>query len=119
VGGRAEYADFRGKSKDDFWTDPQLIADFEQTIHFILTRTNTITGIRYCNNKSVLCWETGNEISSPAAWTHEIASYIKSLDPNHLVMDGFGASVLRGLSLVHHWLPLSSKRYRLTHYTDT
>lgn len=24
----------------------------------------------------------------PAAWTNEIASYIKSLAPNHLVIDG-------------------------------
>ena len=40
----------------------RLIADFEQTIHFILTRTNTITGVRYCDDKSILCWETGNEL---------------------------------------------------------
>lgn len=99
MGGRAEYAGFRGKTKDDFWTDPQLIADFEQTIRFILTRTNTITGVRYCDDKAVLCWETGNEIPSPAAWTREIAGYIKSLDTNHLVMDGFNTSVLRDESL--------------------
>ncbi len=99
MGGRAEYARFRGKSKDDFWTDPQLVADFEQTIRFILTRTNTITGVRYCDDKAVLCWETGNEIPSPAAWTRAIAGYIKSLDTNHLVMDGFNTSVLRDESL--------------------
>ena len=99
MGGRAEYAGFRGKTKDDFWTDPQLIADFEQTIHFILTRTNTITGVRYCDDQAVLCWETGNEITSPAPWTREIARYIKSLDANHLVMDGFNASTLRDESL--------------------
>ena len=98
-GGRAEYAGWRGKTKDDFWTDPQLIADFEQTIHFILTRTNTITDVRYCDDKSVLCWETGNEIYSPPSWTREIAHYIKSLDTNHLVMDGFNASILRAESL--------------------
>ena len=99
MGGRAEYAGFRGKTKDDFWTDPQLIADFEQTIHYILTRTNTVTGIRYCDDRAILCWETGNEISSPAAWTSEIAGYIKRLDANHLVMDGFGATELRDESL--------------------
>ena len=99
MGGRAEYAGFRGKTKDEFWTDPQLIADFEQTIHFILTRTNTISGVRYCDDKSVLCWETGNEVSSPATWTREIAHYLKSLDTNHLVMDGFNTSVLRDESL--------------------
>ena len=98
-GGRAEYAGFRGKTKDEFWTDPQLIADFEQTIRFILTRTNTITGARYCDDKSILCWETGNEIASPPAWTRKIAHCIKSLDTNHLVMDGFNAPTLRRESL--------------------
>ena len=99
MGGRAEYARWRGKSKDEFWTDPALIADFEQTIHFILTRTNSVTGVRYCDDKSILCWETGNEIPSPASWTREIARYIRSLDSNHLVMDGFNASELRDESL--------------------
>lgn len=89
MGGRGEYAAFRGKTKDDFWTDPQLIADFKETIRFVLTRTNTLTGVRYCDDKAVLCWETGNELSSPVPWTREMAAYIKSLDTNHLVMDGF------------------------------
>jgi mannan endo-1,4-beta-mannosidase len=88
MGGRAEYATFRGKGKNDFWTDPQLIADFKETIKHVLTRTNTLTGVRYCDDKAVLCWETGNELDSPAAWTRDIAAYIKSLDHNHLVMDG-------------------------------
>jgi len=87
-GGRAEYAGFRGKNRDDFWTDPQLIADFQETIRFVLMRTNTFTGVRYCDDQAILCWETGNEISPTTAWTREIARYIKSLDTNHLVMDG-------------------------------
>jgi mannan endo-1,4-beta-mannosidase len=98
-GGRADYARWRGKTKDDFWTDPQIISDFQQTIHYILTRTNSVTGVRYCDDKAVLCWETGNEIQSPVSWTREIAHYIKSLDTNHLVMDGFYATVLRDASL--------------------
>ena len=89
MGGRGEYAGFRGKTKDDFWTDPQLIADFKETIRFVVTRTNTLTGVRYCDDKAILCWETGNEVKCPASWTREIAAYIKSLDHNHLVMDGF------------------------------
>jgi hypothetical protein len=98
-GGRAEYAAWRGKTKDDFWTDPQVIADFKQTLRFVLTRTNTLTGVPYRNDPAILCWETGNELDSPAAWTREIAAYIKSLDPNHLVMDGFNATRLRPESL--------------------
>jgi endo-1,4-beta-mannosidase len=89
MGGRAEYARWRGKTPDDFWSDPQLIADFEQTIQFLLTRTNTLTGLAYRNDKAILAWETGNEVASPPAWTREIAHYLKSLDTNHLVMDGF------------------------------
>jgi hypothetical protein len=93
MGGRGEYAAFRGKTKDDFWTDPQLIADFKETIRFVITRTNTLTGVRYCDDKAILCWETGNEVKCPASWTREIAAYIKSLDHNHLVMDGFDSKL--------------------------
>jgi len=99
MGGRAEYTRWRGKTKGDFWTDPHLIADFEQTIRFILMRTNTVTGVRYSDDKAILCWETGNELDSPATWTREVAHYIKSLDLNHLVMDGFNTAFLRDASL--------------------
>jgi hypothetical protein len=95
-GGRAEYAGFRGKSSDDFWTDPQLIADFKETIRFILTRKNTRTGALYSDDKALLCWETGNELKNPpATWTRDIAAYIKSLDHHHLVMDGEDGQDLR------------------------
>ena len=98
-GGRAQYAGFRGKTKDDFWTDPQIIADFKQTIRFVLTRTNTLTGVCYTDDKAILCWETGNELECPPGWTREIAAYIKSLDANHPVMEGFHTSELREESL--------------------
>ena len=98
-GGIAEYARFRGKPKEAFWTDPEVIADFKQTIRFLVTRTNTVTGVPYRDDKAILCWETGNEIQSPAAWTRAIAAFIKSLDRNHPVMDGFNATELREESL--------------------
>lgn len=105
-GGRGEYAGFRGKTADDFWTDPQLIADFKQTLRFILLRTNTLTGVRYCDDKAILCWETGNELSSPVSWTHEIARYIKSLDHNHLVMDGVDGGYLHSESLTDPYVDI-------------
>jgi len=98
-GGIQEYAGFRNKSKEAFWTDAQIIADFKQTIAYVLNRTNTCTGVKYKNDKAVLAWETGNELQCPPRWTHEIAAYIKQLDGNHLVVDGFFTSVLRGDSL--------------------
>lgn len=88
MGGRQSYAAFRGREPDAFWTDRQIIDDFKAMIHFLLMRINTVTGQKYADDKAILCWETGNELFAPPEWTIEIARYIKSLDPNHLVMDG-------------------------------
>ncbi len=92
MGGRPNYADFRGKTADEFWTDRQLIDDFKQTVHFVINRKNTLTGVRYKDDKAILCWETGNELLCPIEWTNEICRYIKSMDENHLVMDGYFAT---------------------------
>ena len=88
-GGISEYAAWRGKAADAFWRDPEVIGDFKETVKYALNRRNTFTGTLYRDDKAILAWETGNEIYSPYAWTREIAAYIKSLDANHLVWDGF------------------------------
>jgi hypothetical protein len=98
-GGRAEYAGFRGKRADDCWTDEQVIGDFETTIRFVLGRVNTRTGVAYKDDPAILAWETGNELDSPPAWTRRIAALIKSLDPNHLVVDGNSLHGVRQESL--------------------
>ena len=98
-GGIAEYAGFRGKPKEQFWTDPEIIADFKQTIAHVVNRVNVYTGVVYKDDKAILAWETGNELECPPAWTHEVAAYIKQLDGNHLVADGFFSSVLRDESI--------------------
>ena len=88
-GGIGEYANFRGKSKDLFWTDPTLKDDFKATISYVLNRTNTITGVPYKNDPAILAWETGNELTpSTSAWTTEMGNYIKGIDSNHLLIDG-------------------------------
>lgn len=87
-GGPAEYAAFREKSKDEFWTDTQLIDDFKQTIAFVVNRTNTFTGVTYRDDRAILAWETGNELAAPFSWTRDIAAFVKSLDKNHLLVDG-------------------------------
>ncbi len=35
-----------------------------------------------------MAWETGNELLAPFSWTKEIAAYVKSLDKNHLLLEG-------------------------------
>ena len=91
MGGAPQYAAFRGKTYEEFWTDSLLISDFKQTLSYILNRTNTVTGVKYKDDKAILCWETGNELMCPYSWTKEIVSYVKSIDTNHLVMDGYHA----------------------------
>lgn len=91
MGGRPNYADFRGKSENEFWTDRQLIDDFKKTIDFVLNRTNTITGVKYKDDKTIFAWESGNELENPPEWGIEIARYVKSIDENHLFIDGFFA----------------------------
>jgi len=87
-GGIAEYAAFRNKAADTFWTDPQLLADFLLTVDQVLGRTNTVNGRAYIDDPTILAWETGNELSSPTAWTAAVAAHIRGVDPNHLIMDG-------------------------------
>ena len=87
-GGIREYAGFRGLPKEEFWTDPGVIADFKVTVRHLITRRNTVTGNLYSEDRALLGWETGNELDAPYTWTGEIASYIRSLDTNHLIIDG-------------------------------
>ena len=88
MGGQPQYAAFHGKKPDAFWTDPEIIADFKKTVEYVINRKNTYTGRLYRDEPAVFGWETGNEIDATPEWTHEIAAYIKQLDPNHLVVDG-------------------------------
>jgi mannan endo-1,4-beta-mannosidase len=87
-GGPREYAGFRGKPKEAFWTDPEVIGDFKTTIRYLITRQNTYTGTLYRDDKAILAWETGNELEAPYSWTKDIAAYVKSLDTNHLLAEG-------------------------------
>lgn len=88
LGGIGTYAAHRGKKQAAFYIDPQIKEDYKATVRYVLGRTNTITGVVYRDDKSVLAWQFGNEMhSAPDAWLSEMAAYIKSLDTNHLVAE--------------------------------
>jgi len=96
MGGKPQYAKFRNKDKEEFWSDSTIKTDFKKTISFILNRVNTITGISYKNDKSILAWELGNELQSAAPeWIAEMAAYTKSIDKNHLINDGVQVSQIQ------------------------
>jgi len=90
-GGVPNYADFRDKEFDDFWVDEQLWNDFKATVDHTINRVNTITGERYIDDKAIFSWESGNELENPYPWVKRLAAHVKSIDTNHLFMDGYYA----------------------------
>ncbi len=88
LGSIQTYAAHRDKAGDVFYSDPQLREDYKQTVKFVVERVNSITGIPYREDKSILAWQFGNELNnSTPGWSGEMAAYIKGLDSNHLVED--------------------------------
>lgn len=98
-GGIGAAAAFRDKKPEDFWTDPELFEDYKKIVSHVINRTNSVTGVKYRDDKAVLAWETGNELVCPHEWTTKAAAYIKSIDNNHLVLDGFHTTNLRDESI--------------------
>jgi len=105
VGGIKQLAEFRGKNVEEFWTDARLRQDYKDIVADLVNRTNTFTGITYKDDKAFLAWQLGNELETfvwdykrdpkvwfptMTRWSAEMAAYIKSIDANHLVMDGGG-----------------------------
>lgn len=92
-GGIPTFVSRYNKVPSDFFMDPLLRQQFKEIISSILDRENSLTGIKYKNDPTILAWETGNELEFndgrvPADWTLEISKHIKLLDTNHLVIDG-------------------------------
>lgn len=99
-GGKYHWTTWRGlDDEEQFYTSEIVIKDFEQYINLILNRVNTYTGIAYKDDPTILAWETGNELHGPAQWTGRIATYIKSIDPSHLVVNGQGGATPEELAL--------------------
>ena len=117
AGGKHNFTDWRGISDENqFYTNKQVISDFEAYISVLLNRVNIYTGVAYKNDPTILAWETGNELQAPTSWTQTISTYIKSIDGNHLVVDGRAgidpnaASLTNVDILSNHYYPKSVKK---------
>jgi hypothetical protein len=114
TGGKHNFTDWRGISDENqFYYNPQVIRDFETYVSTLLNHVNIYTHIAYKNDSTIIAWETGNELDPPATWTRTISTYIKSIDHNHLVMDGTtginsdAASLVNVDILSDHYYPKS------------
>jgi len=106
VRGVDEFAALSGNTATGaFWQDENVKADFKHFLSYLLNRRNTVTGVLYKDDPAILAWQFGNEFDSYApdrkldaeawrpaitAWQLEMARYIKSSDPNHLIMEAGG-----------------------------
>ncbi|OIV89796.1 hypothetical protein TanjilG_12109 [Lupinus angustifolius] len=103
LGGKKQYVDWarsQGQysinSEDDFFTNPLVKGYYKNHIKSVLTRKNSLTGIAYKDDPTIMAWELMNEIRCPSdqsgntvqAWITEMASYLKSIDGNHLLEAG-------------------------------
>ena len=96
AGGVKQFSKWHGGK--DFFHDPDCKAAYKAYVATLVKRKNSLTGVMYRDDPTILCWESGNELNSTLEWEREIAVYIKSLDSNHLYMVGpaFGIPVKQG-----------------------
>ncbi|MBI3009892.1 MAG: cellulase family glycosylhydrolase [Candidatus Omnitrophica bacterium] len=97
-GGMNQYLSWCGVTSghDAFYTDSCAKQLYKNYVQQVLSRVNTITGVPYKDDPAILAWELANEPRCPSdpsgntllAWIQEMAAYVKSLDPNHLVATG-------------------------------
>jgi mannan endo-1,4-beta-mannosidase len=104
-GGMDQYVRWRGgQYHDQFYTDPVIRGWYKSWITHVLNRTNTITGLQYKNDPTIMTWELGNEprcvgsgvyprsssctTQTLTAWADEMSTFIKSVDDRHLVSVG-------------------------------
>ncbi|GFQ01303.1 putative mannan endo-1 4-beta-mannosidase 9 [Phtheirospermum japonicum] len=87
-------------NEDDFFTSPITKGYYKNHVKSVLTRMNSITGVAYKDDPTILGWELMNEPrcesdlsgKSIHAWVAEMSAYVKSVDKSHLVevgMEGF------------------------------
>ena len=114
-GGMDQYNIWAGSEfHSDFYTDPAIKGWYKDWAEHLLERTNTITGVVYKDDPTIMAWELANEPRcigdggpadgswgtglfprDPACtaetitpWVEEMSAHLKSIDPNHLVTTG-------------------------------
>ncbi|MDX1490365.1 MAG: hypothetical protein R3332_03705 [Pseudohongiellaceae bacterium] len=112
-GGVNQYVVWHGGNRHgDFFIEEDIKQTYRDWVSYLLNRENIYTGVKYKDEPTIMSWELLNEAgcyhttesqsilphdgddNNPCngqiveAWISEMAAYVKSLDPNHLVTVG-------------------------------
>lgn len=98
-----------------FYTNETTRRLYREHLEKVVTRRNTITGVAYRDDPTILGWELINEAQAITgrwqerrAWFAEMSGYLKSLDSNHLITPGawgYRTATERREWLADHRLP--------------
>lgn len=98
-----------------FYTNPEARRLYREHVEKLATRRNSVTGVLYRDDPAIFAWELMNESQvitgrweERRAWFAEMSSYLKSLDPNHMITPGawgYRSAAERREWLADHALP--------------
>lgn len=76
-----------------FASDARTRRDYQTWARHVLTHVNTITGVAYKDDPTIMAWDLMNEpdihpIPLMVTWVAEMSKFVKSIDPRHLVASG-------------------------------
>jgi mannan endo-1,4-beta-mannosidase len=84
-----------------FYSDARAVALYRDYVRAVVGRTNSVTGVRYRDDPTIMAWQLANEprpggseaaarANMPAfrRWVSDTTLLIRSLDPSHLVSTG-------------------------------
>ena len=104
-GGMDKYVEWAGDTHhDDFYTDARIRGWYQDYIAHLLNHVNTVTGVRYKDDPTVMTWELANEprcvgsgkfprstscdTDTITDWAGDVSTFIKSIDHKQLVSVG-------------------------------
>jgi mannan endo-1,4-beta-mannosidase len=98
-----------------FYTNDETRRLYREHIEKLVNRKNSVTGVVYRDDPNIFGWELINEGQAVTgrwherrAWIAEMSSYLKSLDPNHVIAPGtwgYRTAAERREWLIDHQLP--------------
>lgn len=133
-----------GTMLSSFYASPKCQSLYRAHVERIVSRVNSVTGVPYREDPTIMAWELINEASAVTArdeealiaWVRDNARFVRSLDPNHMISAGhIGYATKRERAVWRrvqalpeidfadtHTYPLADKRVtntaRLAHFTE-